>query len=109
MHFDWTFNVSNILAIIGALIAMMGVVTKLQEVAHKFDVRIVAIETWIENDGSRADKALGVLDTVGKSLERVTTLYEAIDGRVDRLQNSVEHHHTDLTIHRIGSIHDRGL
>lgn len=84
MHpsFDWTINLGNILVLVGFTVTVLVFMIKMH-------VRLSIVETWMQTEGARADKALNVLDTVGKALERVTVLYEAMDARVSRVDDRV--------------------
>jgi len=73
---------ADLLVILGFAISVVAATLKMQVNTH---IRLTIIEKWIEGEGGRADKALAVLDSVGTALARVTTLYEELSHRVDRM------------------------
>lgn len=75
-HIDWTINFSDILV-------MLGFLTAAAAVLFKMHIRVVLLEDWMERHQGEADKYIGVIDSVGKALEKVTTLYENQDDRLD--------------------------
>ena len=85
MHVDWTVNV-------GDLLKVGGFVGSMTYLLFKFHMRLVIVENWMEREGIRADNAIHVLGTVGESLARVTTLYESLEGRVDRIDDRLLTH-----------------
>ena len=67
----------------------------------KMHGRLLKIEAWIKFEGEKADRAMNILDTISTALTRVAVLYEAMEGRMNRLENNVDEHHKNLNIHHI--------
>jgi hypothetical protein len=87
VHVDWTVNVENMLV-------MGGVIVSLVALFWKMHTRLIRVEQWIEIEGDRTDRALNVMETMSLALERVSTLYEQHEKRMDRMQG-----HCDRTHH----------
>lgn len=93
MHIDWTLNISDMLTIAGVLSACGAIIWQMNK-------RLMKVEYWIELEGGRADKALNVLETVGTALAKVSACYEMTIQRIDNMEDRLNRHHEDVSIHQ---------
>ena len=93
-HIDWTINFSDVITMLAFVLSGAMIVWKMHN-------RLLAVEMWIKLEGEKYDKALAILSSVGDALTRVTTLYESMDKRIDKVEGSIEKHHSDLHLHSV--------
>lgn len=101
LHIDWTINFTQLMSVIGLIITVITGTWGLKGLLERMNVRIARVEDWIKIEGDRYGKAIGVLDALGRSFERVTILYENMDKKVSRMDDEVDDHIKDFGIHNV--------
>ena len=94
MVVDWTIHFADLLVM--ATFGTLGI-----GVMWTFHSRLKEVEVWIKLEGSRAQRAMEVLSTLGTALAEVTALYREMNERLKRNEDLLIIHHQDYHIHNL--------